>query len=168
MVRETDGTGTPTVRVVVTFSAPGPAASAALGRAAWAVADARSRGWDVRLVTRAPVGPDAQAPPPVAHLPRPRRYGWTADAAYRGRWRTLGTPVQPGPAAGGPFPPAATDRSVAADAAGPRSRPVERPVRSDGDARRRLAAARPGPIDTGVPRDGVPTRWITPEGDWWR
>jgi uncharacterized protein (DUF58 family) len=51
MVRETDGTGVPTVRLAVGFATPGPAAEAALGRAAWASAEARRAGWDVILVT---------------------------------------------------------------------------------------------------------------------
>jgi hypothetical protein len=166
MVRETEGTGTPTVRVVVSFAVPGPLADAALGRAAWAMADARARGWAVRLVTRAPVGPDAEAPPPVEHLLRPRRFGWVPDAAHRGRWRTLGTPAHNAPGwdrASGPAEP-----RQGMDGTAPGSRPVERPVHRERDARRHLAAARPGPVDGAVPRDGVPTRWITPEGDWWQ
>jgi uncharacterized protein (DUF58 family) len=164
MVREMEGTGTPTVRVAVSFPAPGPTADAALGRAAWAVADARSRGWAVRLVTRAPTGSAPETPPPIGQLLRPRRFGWVPDAAHRGRWRTVdlapdaaGRPAQPAPPAEGP-----------GRAEGDTSRPVDGLVPHERETRRRLAGARPGPLDGAMPRDGVPTRWITPEGDWWR
>jgi hypothetical protein len=164
MVRETEGTGTPTVRVAVSFATSGPLADAALARAAWAVADARARGWEVRLVTRAPVGPAADGPPPVGQLLRPRRSGWISDARYGSRWRHLGDPhdATVGPDGAGSRPAGGTDTD------GARSRPVERPVPTEREARRRLAAARPGPLDGALRRDGVPTRWITPEGDRWQ
>jgi uncharacterized protein (DUF58 family) len=53
MVRETEGLGRPAVRIVVGFATPGPAAEAALGRAAWAADEARRAGFDVWLVINA-------------------------------------------------------------------------------------------------------------------
>jgi uncharacterized protein (DUF58 family) len=51
MVRETDGTGTRTVRIVIGFARPGPEAERALGRAAWLAAEGHRAGWQVWLVT---------------------------------------------------------------------------------------------------------------------
>jgi hypothetical protein len=51
MVRETEGTGTPAVRIVVAFATAGPAAEQALGRASFAAAEALRAGWEVWLVT---------------------------------------------------------------------------------------------------------------------
>lgn len=68
MVKESDGTGVSTLRVVVELDAPGPAAEVAVGRAAWLVEEALRLGWVVRLVT---LNPQWRPPEPAFALGRP-------------------------------------------------------------------------------------------------
>ncbi len=70
MVKEHDGLEQIALRVVVDLPAPGPAAEAAVARAAWLVEHGLARAWLVLLVTTE--GP----PPPPLPLGRP----WTATA----------------------------------------------------------------------------------------
>lgn len=51
MVRESEGTGVVTVRIVVDLGPPGPRAEHAAGVAVWVVGEALARGWGVELVT---------------------------------------------------------------------------------------------------------------------
>lgn len=76
MVRETDGLGRVSLRIVVHLPEPGAASEIAAARAAWLADEAARRGWLVQLVTVGPAGP----PPPPAPLrsargPVPRTVG---------------------------------------------------------------------------------------------
>jgi uncharacterized protein (DUF58 family) len=59
MVRETEGMGVRTLRLVVSYAEPGEAAERALGRAAWMAGEAHRNGWRVWLVTCGPPSPGA-------------------------------------------------------------------------------------------------------------
>jgi len=63
MVKELDGTGVISLRVVVELAAFGLAADEATGRAAWLAEEGLRRGWIVHLVTVEPVG--APLAPPL-------------------------------------------------------------------------------------------------------
>lgn len=64
MVRENEGSGVIVLRLVLDLHGPGPAAEAALGRAAWVGREALRWGWHIELFTAEPVTP-APIPPPV-------------------------------------------------------------------------------------------------------
>jgi uncharacterized protein (DUF58 family) len=63
MVRETDGLGRVSLRIVVHLPEPGAAAEIAAARAAWLADEAARRGWLVQLVTVGPAGPPPPPPP---------------------------------------------------------------------------------------------------------
>lgn len=63
MVRETDGLGRVSLRIVVHLPEPGAASEIAAARAAWMADEATRRGWLVQLVTVGPAGPPPPPPP---------------------------------------------------------------------------------------------------------
>lgn len=67
MVKEHEGTGTITLRILVHLPFFGSASDEATGRAAWLAEEGLRRGWLVRLATVEPVG----EPPPPPMLVRP-------------------------------------------------------------------------------------------------
>lgn len=65
MVKESDGTGVASVRVIVQLDGPGAAAEAAVSRAAWVASEAVARGWWTELVTTQPRLTPASPPVPL-------------------------------------------------------------------------------------------------------
>jgi hypothetical protein len=78
MVKESDGTGVTSFRIVVQLDGPGAAAEVAVARAAWLAQAGLARGWRTELVTvqprSTPVAPASElgspySPPPIEIAP---------------------------------------------------------------------------------------------------
>ncbi len=107
MVKETDGSGSVAIRIVLVNPLPGPAAEVAAGRAAWLAESCAQQGWAVHLVTvenpGEPVLPGLGRPltplprllPPPARPPRTvsRKATQRMDVARRLSRAGYGEPV---------------------------------------------------------------------------
>jgi uncharacterized protein (DUF58 family) len=65
MVKESDGTGVASVRIILQLDGPGAAAEVAVARAGWTAREALARGWWTELVTVQPRVPPVALPSPI-------------------------------------------------------------------------------------------------------